>query len=553
MTNIEPTSGRAGYLEAYSLSCEPFAEAIDARFFYGGTALMQHLDLLGHLTQFGESVVLVSGPRGSGKTTLLTRFVAQTGGQWRLCLINADEFKNFTSCLAEAVRSGEVTSDQELVTQWASRTDSSQLLVIVIDNAEQLDEPDFDRLSSLLKHPQAERLRLILFGTPETQYCLKQTIERNALSCTTQFLEVPRLSEEDTASYLMYRLAVAGYSGESPFTATEVRAICKAADGRPGTINKLAHEALLEHHARAKGKRIGRSTGKRKVNSLTWGIASIAIVAVTTYLGLHRYYQDSADIPDHLAITPELEVPLAIPQPKPLSPEPEITPPFRIAKQSQPAEPVPDIDTTSETPEPESSLRAAEPVLTEPVPAAPAAQLIVAAKDDKKVSVTPAAMEESTLTTGRAADTVAEPASQPAQAQAVKPSRRDKIPQQPASAAKPTALAVGVESTQATATLPHREEWLLEQPEASFSLQLLGSRSEKSVTDFIQRHRLDKSQAAYYKGNYKGSAWYVLMYGVYPSKQAALAARDRLPAKVRKNKPWPRSLLSVQTAIREIQ
>ena len=73
------------------------------------------------------------------------------------------------------------------------------------------------------------------------------------------------------------------------------------------------------------------------------------------------------------------------------------------------------------------------------------------------------------------------------------------------------------------------------------------------MADYIRRNKLEEHKAAYYRGHYRGAAWYVLMYGVYPSKQAALEDRDTLPAKVRKNKPWPRSLKSVHTSIREVQ
>ena len=59
------------YLEALSLYCAPYENRLDPKFFYAGTALMQRLDLLTHLTQFGESVVVVTGPPGSGKSTLL--------------------------------------------------------------------------------------------------------------------------------------------------------------------------------------------------------------------------------------------------------------------------------------------------------------------------------------------------------------------------------------------------------------------------------------------------------------------------------------------------
>ena len=100
---------------------------------------------------------------------------------------------------------------------------------------------------------------------------------------------------------------------------------------------------------------------------------------------------------------------------------------------------------------------------------------------------------------------------------------------------------------------PHREAWLLQQPGKLYSLQLLGSRSEKSVLQFIHENKLDPDRCAYYRGSFKGADWYVLMYGVFPSRTAALAARDRLPARIRKDKPWPRSLTSVQEAIHQPQ
>ncbi len=100
---------------------------------------------------------------------------------------------------------------------------------------------------------------------------------------------------------------------------------------------------------------------------------------------------------------------------------------------------------------------------------------------------------------------------------------------------------------------PHREDWLLQQPPGTFTLQLLGSRDEASITRFIQRYALDPDKTAYYRGRYKNAEWYVLLYGIYPDKAAALAARSALPDKVRKGNPWPRSLKSVQDSIREVR
>ncbi|MDH3886323.1 MAG: ATP-binding protein, partial [Desulfobacterales bacterium] len=250
MKGFDTKPGAGSYMESFSLNCEPFADTIDNRFFYGGTTLMQRLDLLSHLTQFGDSVVLVSGPTGSGKTTLLSRFVSQANSQWHMCLMNADEFDHFPERLADTLKSETAASEQELFSQWVARTDNSQLLVIVIDNSEQLDDDALERLCAFLQQSTANRIRLILFGEPGAQQNHKQTFDRKQLDFSTQLLEMPRMSEEETASYLMYRLAVAGYSGENPFTATEIRAICKASDGRPAGINRLARQALLERQAR---------------------------------------------------------------------------------------------------------------------------------------------------------------------------------------------------------------------------------------------------------------------------------------------------------------
>jgi len=66
------TPGQPEYLQAWSLRRHPFAEGLDAQFFYAGSTLMQRLDLLTHLVQFSESIVVeehasgtVSGPHQS--------------------------------------------------------------------------------------------------------------------------------------------------------------------------------------------------------------------------------------------------------------------------------------------------------------------------------------------------------------------------------------------------------------------------------------------------------------------------------------------------------
>lgn len=545
-----PQSAPTGYLETFSLRCEPFADRIDNRFFYAGTTLMQRLDLLTHLTQFGDSVVLVSGPTGSGKTTLLSRFIGQSNNLWRLCLIDAaDDFSQFRDRLADALGTDSFSSDQELFTEWENQTDSAQLLVILIDNAEQLDDSALDRLCALLGKASADRIRIILFGIPEAQQRLKQTFERKVVSCSTQRLEMPRLNEEETSSYLMYRLAVAGYSGESPFTATEVRAMCKAADGRPAGLNQLANQALLERQARTESKRLRPLNGKRRGNALAWGLASLGVLSVAVYLGWQRFYPPPADAHRPLSQQrPLQEVPLTLPEPATL---PTPAQRFRAVKRPAQAKP-PAIETVAESAGIKVSRESQQtPPAELPLPdsAEPSGSPVISKDEIVAVIPEPAETAVPDNETQEKAPPPESPLEQP-------PASNSTIletvaAEKPATPAETAAQPAAVKQDQAKQTLPHREPWLLEQPEAFFSLQLVGSRNEKSIADYIRRHKLDEHRAAYYRGHYRGAAWYVLMYGIYPTKKAALDGRDTLPAKIRKAKPWLRSLKSVHTSIRE--
>ena len=97
---------------------------------------------------------------------------------------------------------------------------------------------------------------------------------------------------------------------------------------------------------------------------------------------------------------------------------------------------------------------------------------------------------------------------------------------------------------------PRREDWLLKQNPHSYAVQLLGASHEQGILSFIKAHKLG-GRAAYFRTRYRGQAWYVLLYGVYPSRPAAQAALRHLPAALRKTSPWVRSLASVRTAIEQ--
>lgn len=95
----------------------------------------------------------------------------------------------------------------------------------------------------------------------------------------------------------------------------------------------------------------------------------------------------------------------------------------------------------------------------------------------------------------------------------------------------------------------YQENWLLNQRPESFTLQLIGVGDAEGVQRFLRSQRL-RGDVAYFQTRRNGKPWFIVVTGVYPSRAAAVAARDRLPVKLRKSGAWPRTLGSVHEAIR---
>lgn len=94
----------------------------------------------------------------------------------------------------------------------------------------------------------------------------------------------------------------------------------------------------------------------------------------------------------------------------------------------------------------------------------------------------------------------------------------------------------------------HEEIVLLKQNPKNYTIQLLATGDEKEVQEFIAQHQLD-SKVRYFKTHFKNKNWYELIYGNYPTTEAADAELKKLPENIKQLKPWVRSISSVQTAI----
>lgn len=89
---------------------------------------------------------------------------------------------------------------------------------------------------------------------------------------------------------------------------------------------------------------------------------------------------------------------------------------------------------------------------------------------------------------------------------------------------------------------------LMAKPPQHFTLQMMGSLDENSVRSFIQSQSRP-ADFSYFEGRYQGRPWYVVVYGDYANRDAALTAIQNLPEPLRNQRPWARTFQSVQNDI----
>jgi DamX protein len=103
----------------------------------------------------------------------------------------------------------------------------------------------------------------------------------------------------------------------------------------------------------------------------------------------------------------------------------------------------------------------------------------------------------------------------------------EKPAEKPAAAAKPAAGG----------------NWYSSQAPGHYVVQILGTSSEATAQAYVAEQG---GEYRYFKKTLQGKPLYVVTYGSFSDRAAALAAIKVLPAKVQAGKPWPRTVASIQ-------
>ena len=505
---VKKTSADSDYFLKFYLDSDPFPLAEEDGVSYLTPELERRLERIAGLVENSEKLIIVSGALGGGKTTLAKQLAASLDSFWSIGMVKGGpsmDVDMLARALLEDVAPEELKNAPQPVTaiykflEFCDRGETSA--VFIIDDADELPADSLKFLLQLFRQRYNEtRFRFILLGNETITDRLEGLDADVRPDKGNDQVHLPSFSEQQTSEYVLYRLTACGLNRDSPITEEDIAYIHDVSGGLPRGINHLARQLLV---ARARG-RAGRA-------GMLLRLALIVVVAggaAAGYFYMKRTpeltAQQAASMPPAGPVTPT-PGPADILVTGPAEPEPE---PITAAPQEEPVPPS----------VPETPVVAAEPIVTAAPPAVEPEPAIVAAPEPVAPQPEPRAG---------------------ADAPAVE-----------------TASIPEVESAPEPADIRWREglhgpDWIRRQPEGTHFLQLINASDVGNVRKMLERMDEFRSELSAYT-NYtpSGKPRYLILYGSYADRDAAVAAIEQLPAKLRSLPPWPRARAGI---LRELE
>ena len=512
------------FLGHYQLSHDPFAPRVPGFKFFPA----QRKPVLGqlhHLARYSQLLLVVTGPQGSGKTLLRQALVASTNKQSVQSVVvsarGAGDAAGMLRQVAQAlsVEQAEIGAILAQVVQLAL---TGQEVYLLVDDAEQLDESALEALLALAAGAPEGRPHVFLFGESSL------IAQLDALSLEEErfhVIELQPYTEEETREYLDQRLEGAG-RGIELFTADQISDIHESSDGWPGTINQVARDAMIEAMIASRSAVKRPSMGFNMPKKHVLAISAVVVVAVAAaWLMPGRSKAPTTGAPAN----EQAQLPLGQGAPQPDS---SGAPAVEFAGNSQPMT-LPLVGNS-------------QPVMRGPL--AEAAGGIT--EGDDGVPIEGSSATPPTVTTiappagiqpGPAPTPAAKPVPAPTQVATAKPVPAPVVKPAPAPA-KPVAAVKPVEKP-VTVAKAAGGSWYAGQAPGNYVVQILGTSSESAAQSFVKEQG---GEYRYFKKVLNGKPLYVITYGNFANRDAAVTAIKALPAKVQAGKPWPRTVASVQ-------
>lgn len=515
------------FLGHYQLSHDPFAPRVPGFKFFPA----QRKPVLGqlhHLARYSQLLLVVTGPQGSGKTLLRQALVASTNKQSvQSVVVSARGAGDSAGILRQVAQALDVAQAEigAILAQVVQLALTGQEVYLLVDDAEQLDESALEALMALAAGAPEGRPHVFLFGESSLIAQLEQlSLEEERF----HVIELQPYTEDETREYLEQRLEGAG-RGIELFTAEQISDIHESSDGWPGNINQVARDAMIEAMIASRSAVKRPSMGFKMPKKHVLAISAVVVVAVAAaWLMPGRNKAPTTGAPAN----EQAQLPLG--------------------QGAQTNGGAPAVEFAGNTqPMPLPLVGNSQPVMRKPL--AEAAGGITEGDDGVPVEGSSATPPTVTTTAppagvpaGPTPTPVTKPTPAPTQVATAKPAPVPAAKPAPAPVAKAAPAAKPVEKPAekpATVAKAAGGTWYAGQAPGNYVVQILGTSSEATAQNFVKEQG---GEYRYFKKVLNGKPLYVITYGNFANRDAAVTAIKALPAKVQAGKPWPRTVASVQ-------
>lgn len=242
------------YLEHFGLNEPPFRITPVTVFFFSGANRGEILEALIYSLSEAEGIIKVSGEVGSGKTMLCRMLLERLPKHIETIYLANPSLsrEEMLYAIADALglsidgkRVGIVM--HSIQSKLEEKAREGKRIVVLVDEAHAMPLDTLEELRLLynLQIGNAKLLQIILFGQPELNAKLDQPNMRQLKDRIVHHFHIQPLSRNTLENYLMFRMRAAGYHGPSIFSPNAIKLIADASNGLMRRINILADKSLL--------------------------------------------------------------------------------------------------------------------------------------------------------------------------------------------------------------------------------------------------------------------------------------------------------------------
>ena len=529
------------YTQWLNLDFDPFAPDATSRDFYCSGHRQNLLDQIVEFSLYSNAMIAVTGPLGAGKTTLSTNFCDRFVDEAVCIKVAATLFMNqdqFLETLQDALEfkpahSSNSDSGVEQICRYATELDlEARSLILIIDDAHELSAEVLQLLTKLLESCVDSSIHALLFGENQLDSLLQSTLTIDAQERLAVF-PLDGFASDETQEYIRFKLATARFTKELPIDGGIIGAIHNSSRGMPGGINSLVADAL---NAAAPANELDDFLGIAPIFSGDTNEQVDEYVRIEALEDYEPGEEDNAVVsiqPKYWFAAAALVVLLSG---------------TLLFWDTDPREIESTPITVAVTP------RTTQPIEVEPATELPSAVEVIVAEVEELPVVEVIDLVESNLAVVAIAQEVVVTATAAAanNGSQIVATAEVAAPILTAAVVEVEVVEVAVvEETAVIATASPFVERLLQASPGNYAVQLLASRSEANISAFVPQLGGDHP-AGYFETSYQGKPWFVAVLAAFNDRDMATQAISSLPAKLRVNEPWARSVAGIQTDILQL-